>query len=74
MDKLDRNETYFVHCLGGFRSMITASILKSRGFNNVIDIQKGWEAIEGSAVPISAHVCPTSMTQEVIDAAIEAVV
>ena len=74
MNRLDRNETYYVHCLGGYRSMIMASILRSRGFQNLVDIQKGWRAIEESAVPKSEYACPSTMSQEVIDAAVEAVV
>ncbi len=74
MHKLDRNETYYVHCAGGYRSMITASILKSRGFENVIDIRGGWKAIEATEkLPKTEYVCPTSLAQEEIDAAIEAV-
>jgi hydroxyacylglutathione hydrolase len=74
MNKLDRKQTYYLHCLGGFRSMITASILKSRGFQNVIDIREGWRAIEESETPKTDYVCPTALPQEVIDAAVDAVV
>ena len=73
MARIQRNNTYYLHCLGGFRSMITASILKSRGFNNVIDVQGGWRAIEESSAPLSEYACPTTIPQEVIDQAIEAV-
>jgi len=74
MNRLNRAETYYLYCLGGYRSMITASILKSRGFHQVIDIQKGWNEIEASNTPITAHVCPTSMSQEMIDRAVAEVV
>ena len=73
MDRLDRNETYYLHCLGGYRSMITASILQARGYRNLIDVKEGWKAIEESAVPKTEHVCPTKMAQEVIDEAVAAV-
>ena len=73
MARIQRNNTYYLHCLGGFRSMITASILKSRGFNNVVDVQGGWRAIEESSAPLSEYACPTTIPQEVIDQAIEAV-
>lgn len=69
MNRLDPKETYHIHCLGGYRSMITASILKSRGFHNLVDIQKGWRALEVSGVPITNHVCPTTMSQEMVDQA-----
>lgn len=70
MDKLDRHQTYHLHCLGGYRSMITASILKARGFENVIDVAGGWRAIEESNIPVTDYACPTSIPQEVLDAAL----
>lgn len=73
MHKLDRERTYHVHCKSGYRSMIFASILKSRGFSNVTDMIGGWQAIEEVNVPITAYVCPTTIPQEEMDAALEAV-
>ena len=70
MNKLDRNETYYLQCLGGYRSMIMASILRARGFENLVDITEGWRAIEVSEVPKTEYACPTTIPQEVIDAAI----
>ncbi|MEM1218388.1 MAG: MBL fold metallo-hydrolase [Bacteroidota bacterium] len=74
MNRLDRNQSYVLHCLGGYRSMITASILRARGFRNLIDIQKGWRAIEASSIPKTEYVCPTKLSQEVIDQAVADVV
>lgn len=74
MNKLDREQTYYLHCLGGYRSMITASILRSRGFENVIDIKGGWRDIEESDTPKTEYTCPTTIPQEVIDEAVNAVV
>ncbi|TXB62611.1 MBL fold metallo-hydrolase [Phaeodactylibacter luteus] len=73
MDRLDRNETYYLHCLGGYRSLITTSILKARGYHNIVDIIGGWRAIEETDAPLTAHVCPSTMSQEMIDEAIAAV-
>ena len=73
MHKLDRKESYYIHCLGGYRSMIMASILKSRGFENIIDITKGWRALEESVAPKTEYVCPTTIPQEELDAALESV-
>lgn len=73
MDRLDREETYFLHCLGGYRSMIMASILRARGYQNLVDIREGWRAIEAAAIPKSDYACPTTIAQEIIDAAIEQV-
>jgi len=74
MNRLEREQTYYLHCLGGYRSMITASILQSRGFRHLVDIQKGWRAIETSGAPVTGYVCPSTMSQEEIDKAVEAVV
>lgn len=73
MDKMSRSAKYYLHCLGGYRSLIAVSILKARGFHNIVDIRGGWKAIEESNVPKTEHVCPTTMAQETIDAAVAAV-
>jgi hydroxyacylglutathione hydrolase len=46
MTTLSKNETLYVHCAGGYRSMIAASILKSRGFDDVVNIEGGFGAIQ----------------------------
>lgn len=74
MFRLNRDQVYHVHCAGGYRSMITASILKARGFENIIDVNGGWKAIEATDLPKTNYICPTELPQEVIDAAVEAVV
>jgi hydroxyacylglutathione hydrolase len=58
---LDKNETYYVYCRGGYRSMISSSILKARGFNNLIEIAGGFNAIANTDAPKSAFVCPTTL-------------
>ncbi|MBK7410511.1 MAG: MBL fold metallo-hydrolase [Saprospirales bacterium] len=70
MNRLDHNETYYLQCLGGYRSMIMASILRARGIQNLVDIKEGWRAVEASDVPKTEYACPTTISQEVIDAAI----
>jgi len=75
MDRIDRKAAYFIHCAGGYRSMIATSILKARGFHNLIDVQQGFKGIEANGtIPLSNYQCPTTISQEVIDAAVEAVV
>ena len=51
MSSIDRNKTYYVHCAGGYRSMIASSILKSRGFENVINVENGFGGISKTNVP-----------------------
>ena len=46
MLKLDKNKTYYVHCESGYRSMIFASTLKGRGYENLINIEGGFKAIK----------------------------
>jgi hydroxyacylglutathione hydrolase len=46
MAELDRHKGYYLHCQGGYRSMITASILKSRGFEKVVNIKGGFNALK----------------------------
>lgn len=48
---LDRQKPYYIHCAGGYRSMIAASILKARGFDHVIDIAGGYSAIAKTGLP-----------------------
>ncbi|MGA9213379.1 MBL fold metallo-hydrolase [Kaistella sp.] len=56
---LDKNEHFFLHCAGGYRSMIAASILNSRGIRNFSEIAGGFNAIKGTDVPKSNFVCQT---------------
>jgi hydroxyacylglutathione hydrolase len=59
---INKNETYYVHCAGGYRSMTFASILKSRGYENLVDVEGGFTAIkETAAFDLSDYVCPTTM-------------
>ena len=41
--------------------MIAASILKSRGIHNLIDVKGGFNAIEQAGIETTAYVCPTSL-------------
>ncbi|MFM9986809.1 MAG: MBL fold metallo-hydrolase [Flavobacteriales bacterium] len=45
IEQPDKSKPYFVHCAGGYRSVIYLSILKSRGYNNLTNIEGGWGAI-----------------------------
>ena len=54
-------ETFYVHCAGGYRSMIAASILKSRGIHNLVDIAGGFKAIKEVGIPVTDFVCPTTL-------------
>ncbi|RYY40860.1 MAG: MBL fold metallo-hydrolase [Chitinophagaceae bacterium] len=61
---LDPQQSYFVHCAGGYRSMIFNSILRARGFHKLIDVRGGFKAIkESGAIPVTAYVCPSTFTK-----------
>jgi len=61
LSSLPQSETFYIHCAGGYRSMIAASILKSRGYHDIIDVQGGFKAIKNTDIPRSAYVCPTTI-------------
>ncbi len=62
MTMVDRNKTYYVHCAGGYRSMIFSSILKARGFDNLINVDGGFSAIkESGKFKVTEYACPTTM-------------
>ena len=54
-------EIFYVHCAGGYRSMIAASILKSRAIHNFINITGGFDAIKESEIEVSEFVCPSTL-------------
>jgi hydroxyacylglutathione hydrolase len=55
------NKPFYVHCAGGYRSVIAASILKSRGIHNVIDVAGGFKAIKKAEIAVSDYVCPSTL-------------
>ena len=46
MTKFNRNTEYYMHCAGGYRSVVMASILKARGFDKVVNIEEGFNALQ----------------------------
>ena len=52
MDEFPKNEKMYIHCAGGYRSMIAASILKSRGFDDVVNIEGGYGEVAKTDVPV----------------------
>ena len=61
MNAISNDNTYYVHCAGGYRSVIAISILKARGFNNLIDIAGGFGAIKKTDLPTTDFVCPSTL-------------
>ena len=61
LHEFPENETFYLHCAGGYRSAIAASILKSRGIHNFVDVTDGFTSIKKSGIPVSNYVCPTTL-------------
>lgn len=54
----------YLHCAGGYRSMIAASILKSRGWDNIIDVSGGFKAIMETDIPRTDYVCSKTASKK----------
>jgi len=52
MAEISRTEPVYVHCAGGYRSMVANSIIKARGFDNVINVEGGLSAIKKAGIPV----------------------
>jgi glyoxylase-like metal-dependent hydrolase (beta-lactamase superfamily II)/rhodanese-related sulfurtransferase len=61
IENIDPEKTYYVHCAGGYRSVIFESILKSKGIHNLIDVEGGFGAIKNTSLPKTDYVCPTTL-------------
>ena len=59
--EIPKDDTFFLHCAGGYRSVIMASILKARGYHNMINVEKGMAGIRTTDVPLTAFVCPSTL-------------
>jgi glyoxylase-like metal-dependent hydrolase (beta-lactamase superfamily II)/rhodanese-related sulfurtransferase len=59
--EMDAEKPFYVHCAGGYRSMIAASILKSRGVHNFKEIEGGFKAIAESGVSKTDFVCQSKL-------------
>ncbi|MDB5262343.1 MAG: beta-lactamase [Adhaeribacter sp.] len=55
---IPQDEVIYIHCAGGYQSMIAASILKARGSDNFMAVDGGFKAISATASPRTAYVCP----------------
>lgn len=57
---IPKGKDFFLHCAGGYRSVIMASILKSRGIHHIINVEKGMNGIKQTGVTCSQFVCPST--------------
>ncbi len=58
---INPEEHFFVHCAGGYRSMIAASILQARGYRNFSEVEGGFKAIAETSVPKTDFVCQSKV-------------
>lgn len=61
IDLLDPQQHFFMHCAGGYRSMIAASILKARGYDNFTEVAGGFKAIKEAGAPTTDFVCQSKL-------------
>lgn len=61
LEEFPKEDDFYVHCAGGYRSVIAASILKSRGYHNLLDVAGGYGAIKAAGIPVTDKVCPSTL-------------
>ncbi|ARK11470.1 MBL fold metallo-hydrolase [Fibrella sp. ES10-3-2-2] len=54
LSQIPRHEPVYVHCAGGYRSMVANSILKARGFDQIVNVDGGMAAIKQTDIPVVA--------------------
>ena len=59
---LSKNKTLYVHCAGGYRSMVFVSIARNKGFRNLVNVKEGFSGMKASGkFPLTEFVCPNTM-------------
>ncbi len=61
LNKFPTEKDFYIHCAGGYRSVIASSILKSRGIHNLIDIAGGMSHIRNADIPLVENACPSTL-------------
>lgn len=61
LQQFPKNKPFILNCAGGYRSMIAASLLKQRGFDNFVDVVGGFTEIAKTDVPKTSYVCPSTL-------------
>jgi rhodanese-related sulfurtransferase len=63
MDNIDAEVKYYIHCAGGYRSVIFESIMKARGIHNFVDVLGGFDAVKNNdSFKITEFVCPSTLS------------
>lgn len=61
LEEFSKDKPFIIYCAGGYRSMIAASMLKQRGFENFVDVIGGFSQIKNTTIPKTEYVCPTTL-------------
>jgi len=61
LGELEEDTQHYVHCAGGYRSVIAISILMQSGYTDLVNIQKGFGGLKKTQLPITEYVCPTTL-------------
>ncbi len=61
LSQFPKDKPFVLYCAGGYRSMIASSILKQRGWEDLVDVIDGFDGIAKTTVEKSEYVCPTTM-------------
>lgn len=61
LSEFPKEKEFYLFCAGGYRSMIAASILKARGYDNVINVNGGFAAIKKTGIKTTNFVCPSTL-------------
>lgn len=61
LTEFPKEEEFYLHCAAGYRSMIATSILKARGYHNVINVLGGFSAIKNTGIKTTNYVCPSTL-------------
>ncbi len=61
VNNIDPQQHFYLHCAGGYRSMIAASILQARGYRNFSEVEGGFKAIAETHVPKTNFVCQSKI-------------
>ncbi len=59
--QIPKEVPFVIYCEGGYRSMIAASILKQRGWDDFVDVHDGYVGIAKTNIDRSEYICPTTM-------------
>ena len=61
LEEFPKEQNFYLHCAGGYRSMIAVSILKARGYHNAINVLGGFDAIKKTGIKTTNYVCPSTL-------------